>query len=82
MQQEVIEKIQQYKMLDLEEREVIEFMYLLSVRCFFTISPINSYFSKNREQSQFVRQTYEAVGDVYKKAKKTFDVFGDRLTEE
>lgn len=68
-------------MLDFEERECVELMYLLVTRCFLNISPINEEMFKLKEKNAFIKQTEAIIKTLYQKISALFSKYSKLLTE-
>lgn len=77
---EIIEPIKQNKLLDLECRTVIEFMYLLSTRCLNNMSVINDEMERYKD-NKTILSLYNTVKDLYKKILENWQEFSLSLTK-
>lgn len=69
-------------MIDFDERESVELMYLLITRCFLSISPINEEMCKLSEKNAFIKKTYDIVRTLYQKIHQMFLKYSKLLTKE
>lgn len=55
-------------------------MYLLTNRCFLTISSINHYMIKRKDKHPFIQQTYGVIRTLYDKIHELFQKYSKMLT--
>lgn len=80
--EEIFEKIEKNGLLDLEEREVKEFMYMLTARCFLNISPINAKMETYKHKYQSIGQIFSHVARLYERMKVSWENYCRILKDE
>lgn len=74
-----------FNILDMCKKQNVEFMYLVSSRCFTSLSYVNVWLqdleTKVREENKNIIKSYEKnVSNIYKVCKKYFAKYSDLLT--
>jgi hypothetical protein len=79
---QLIVPIERGELLNLGDREVVEFMFLIAARCFQNVSPISLKVEVEKYRvNPMVRSLYEQVGDLYQKVREKFELYSQRLTK-
>jgi hypothetical protein len=77
----IIKVIENYNMLKIDERKVIEMMYLLCARCRNNISPIYFEYEK-RKHSNVLKEISGLVERLYKEVTEKYYYYSGLLTKK
>jgi hypothetical protein len=77
---EIIEPIEKRKLFDLDSREVIKMMYLLSARCFLDISPICREIKEISSKDPRIERFCRHVKSLYEKVAQRWMEYSRQMT--
>ena len=73
--------IESNKLLDLTDRSVVEFMYLVLTRCLNNISVINDKIENEKRYTNLLKKLQENVRSLYDKITTAWNRYAKMLTE-
>ena len=84
---EVIEPIQLLRLLDPNEREVIELMHLIISRCYYDLDELSSTVIHKKKYERenldpFVKQSKEKIKKMYSQLHRLYNWFNDHIVKE